>query len=480
MKKGITGYLQYYGKLPLRILADAVRAFFEDNCFHLSAAVAFYSIISVIPILYLIFYVSGFVLGSSETAYVAVVDFIKDLNPYVEEKLIFEVKKLSDVSGFVGWIAFAFLLWISTMFVTSLETAFTAIFRVENKRHPFRSLFMGVAVIPAGLVMILFSIVVTTGENIIGKWEVGYFLLNSTLLRYVIPLSIIVLFFTLIYKIIPNKKVPFTYALIGGTVSTILLEVAKQLFNLYLSLGGNPAGFVYGSLNALVYVVIWVFYLATITLFTAEIVSVLERREGDMSSIKTVPLILASASPRRQELLRVLGIEFDVIPSDVSEEFLNGETPRDHVLRLARDKSMTVSHNNPSVWVLGADTVVVIDDEVLGKPETQNEERAMLAKLSGQSHKVLTGFSIAKDGKLFIDDVVESTVTFKEIHEDEIEWYTSTKEPYDKAGGYAVQGMAAFFVKEIHGSYANVVGLPLTEVVTALKHVGALTFERET
>jgi septum formation protein len=175
----------------------------------------------------------------------------------------------------------------------------------------------------------------------------------------------------------------------------------------------------------------------------------------------------------------VLGIEFDVIPSDVSEEFLNGETPRDHVLRLARDKSMAVSHNNPSVWILGADTVVVINDEVLGKPETQSEERAMLVKLSDRSHQVLTGFSIVKDGKLLIHDVVESVVVFKEIDEDEMEWYASTKEPYDKAGGYAVQGMAAFFVKEIHGSYANVVGLPLTEVVTALKHVGAIAFKGE-
>lgn len=196
--------------------------------------------------------------------------------------------------------------------------------------------------------------------------------------------------------------------------------------------------------------------------------------------IKTAPLILASASPRRQELLRVLGIEFDVIPSDVNEEFLNGETPRDHVLRLARDKSMFVSRDNPGAWVLGADTVVVINDEVLGKPETPDEERAMLAKLSGRSHRVLTGFSIVKAGKLLIHDVVESTVIFKEIHEDEIEWYASTEEPYDKAGGYAVQGMAAYFVKEIHGSYANVVGLPLTEVVTALKHVGAIVFEGET
>ena len=274
--------IQYYFKLSKGILAEALRSFFDDNCLNLSAAISFYSIISVIPILYLIFNISGFVLGSSESAYVAVVDFIKDLHPCVEEKLLFEIKQLSDVSGFTGWLAFAFLLWISTMFVTSLETAFTTIFKVENKRHPFRSFFMGVAVIPVGVGAILFSIVVNAGAQFLEKWKICQFLLCSTYIRYIIPLSVIVLFFTLIYKVIPNKKISFVHGLTGGIICTISLEIAKLLFNLYLSSGGNPASFVYGSLKALIYVVIWVFYLACITLFTAEIVSVLDRRKGDI------------------------------------------------------------------------------------------------------------------------------------------------------------------------------------------------------
>lgn len=270
--------LKYYMRLPIKILSDAVRAFLDDDCFTMSAAVAFYSIISVIPILFLIFYASGVLLGSSERAYIAVVEFIRELHPYVEEKLIFEIKKLSDVSGFTGWVALGFLLWISTMFVTSLETAFTTIFKVENKRHYFRSMVMGISIVPAGLVVILFSIIINAGETVLQKWNIGYILLNSTMIRYIIPLSVIVAFFTLIYMVIPNKKIPFLDALIGGIVGTIFLETAKMGFNYYLSQGGNPAGFVYGSLKALVYIVIWVFYLATITLFTAEIVSVIEQR----------------------------------------------------------------------------------------------------------------------------------------------------------------------------------------------------------
>ncbi len=187
--------------------------------------------------------------------------------------------------------------------------------------------------------------------------------------------------------------------------------------------------------------------------------------------------ILASVSPRRKELLEGMGIEFDVIPSGINEDFLNGETPRDHVLRLSKEKSSAVSRNNPDAWVLGADTVVIIDGEVIGKPGTQNEARAMLARLSGREHQVITGFTIVnKSADVMITDAVESFVIFKEISEDEMDWYVKTKEPYDKAGGYAVQGMAAFFIREIRGSYTNVVGLPLTEVVTALKRVGALVF----
>ncbi len=264
--------------MQLNIVTESFRSFFEDDCLNLSASVAFYTIISAIPLLFLIFFVSGVVLGSSEDAYMMVADFIKELNPYMEEKLLLEVKRLSDTTAFMGWLGFGVLIWISTMFVSSLETAFTTIFKVKRKRHPFRSLLMAVAIIPLGFCAILFSIGLNSWSAYIERWDVGHLLLHSTLIRYILPLSVIIMFFTLIYKFVPNRKISFLHALSGGIVCTFFLEIAKYLFALYLSLGGNPVGFVYGSLKALVYIVIWVFYMAVITLYSGEIVSILTRR----------------------------------------------------------------------------------------------------------------------------------------------------------------------------------------------------------
>jgi len=191
----------------------------------------------------------------------------------------------------------------------------------------------------------------------------------------------------------------------------------------------------------------------------------------------TDQLILASASPRRAELLRLLGLAFEVIPSHLDETALEGEAPPEHVLRLSREKADGIAELFPEALVLGADTVVVIDGLVLGKPKTQEEAREMLARLSGREHIVFTGFSlISKQKNLQFSQVVQSAVLFKEIPEDEILWYVNSEEPYDKAGGYAVQGMGAFFIREIRGSYTNVMGLPLSEVVETLKDLGTLTF----
>ncbi|MBW2674398.1 MAG: septum formation protein Maf [Deltaproteobacteria bacterium] len=169
--------------------------------------------------------------------------------------------------------------------------------------------------------------------------------------------------------------------------------------------------------------------------------------------------ILASASPRRRELLGALIPDFEIIPSDIDEEALDGESPEDHVLRLSREKALAVSRVHPGRWVLGADTVVVIDGKMLGKPATPAEARRMLGMLSGREHTVVTGFALVKEGEgVVVNETVRSGVLFKDISEDEMEWYTATDEPYDKAGGYAVQGKAAFFIKEIRGSHTNVIG----------------------
>lgn len=188
-------------------------------------------------------------------------------------------------------------------------------------------------------------------------------------------------------------------------------------------------------------------------------------------------LILASASPRRTEMLRLMGIDFEVVPSHVGEDFRQGETPRGQVLRLAEAKALAVANRHPDAWVLGADTVVAIAGELLGKPGSVSEAREMLDKLSGQEHEVFTGFSIIRlRAGIRFREAVASTVLFREITRGERDWYAAQDEPYDKAGAYAVQGMGAFFIREIRGSYTNVVGLPLCEVIDALKHVRAIHF----
>jgi len=192
----------------------------------------------------------------------------------------------------------------------------------------------------------------------------------------------------------------------------------------------------------------------------------------------SAPFILASASPRRIELLRQMGLNLLIIPSGADETLRPGESPAAHVLRLSADKAGRVAAAHPGSWVLGADTIVVVDGDILGKPDNPDEARRMLAKLSAREHTVFTGFTVARqDAHILVSEAVESTVHFRTISEDEMAWYLASREPYDKAGGYAVQGMGAFFIREIRGSYTNVMGLPLCEVVDALKKLGAVRFD---
>ncbi len=188
-------------------------------------------------------------------------------------------------------------------------------------------------------------------------------------------------------------------------------------------------------------------------------------------------IILASESPRRRELLGGLGLKFEIVVSGIEENQVKGETPKEHALRLARDKALAVSRQKPEAVVIGADTVVVIDGELLGKPEDAGQARRMLQKLSGRTHEVITGFSLAQGEGVLANKAVSSRVLFKKISEEELGWYIQTAEPYDKAGSYAVQGAGAFFIREIRGSYTNVIGLPLSEVVGELRRIGAFQFE---
>ena len=187
-------------------------------------------------------------------------------------------------------------------------------------------------------------------------------------------------------------------------------------------------------------------------------------------------LILASKSPRRNELLKQMGFDFEVIPSGVAENFVQTESPEEHVIRLAEAKARDVARKNPDRWVIAADTIVYINGSILGKPKDREEAAEMLRRLSGQEHWVLTGFFVCHLEKTKSDkEAVQTAVKVKGLTPDEIEWYVQTGEPFDKAGGYAIQGMGAFMIESIRGSYTNVVGLPLCELIQMLNRLGAIT-----
>lgn len=187
-------------------------------------------------------------------------------------------------------------------------------------------------------------------------------------------------------------------------------------------------------------------------------------------------LVLASQSPRRRSLLEQVGLIVTVIPSGVDEaswQPLDSDTPETLVQALAVAKALDVGAIRPGSWVIGADTVVVIDGEVLGKPGSANEARSMLKRLSGRTHTVLTGYCIhCQASNRHIVDVVSTLVTMRELSKHCVDWYIGTGEPFDKAGAYAAQGIGAALVRRIEGSYTNVVGLPVCEVVEHLVREG--------
>jgi septum formation protein len=186
-------------------------------------------------------------------------------------------------------------------------------------------------------------------------------------------------------------------------------------------------------------------------------------------------LVLASASPRRSELLASAGIAFSVVAGDIDETPLPAEDPVAHVLRLAAEKACEVASRADGRFFIGADTIVLCDGEIIGKPADADEAAAMLRKLSDRMHHVITGFAVIdrQSGKT-IQRTVSTEVYFRNISDTEIAAYVATGCPLDKAGAYAIQGGAASMVEKINGSYTNVVGLPLCEVVAALRELGAL------
>ena len=182
-------------------------------------------------------------------------------------------------------------------------------------------------------------------------------------------------------------------------------------------------------------------------------------------------VVLASGSPRRHELLNLVGIQHEVRPPNIDETMRTREAPRRHAERLAREKATAVATRDPSLITIGADTIVVVNRKVLGKPKDIAQAAAMLKQLSGREHTVVTAVAVSR-GKKIRSAVEEVRVKFRRLHDDEIDAYVATGEPMDKAGAYGIQGYGATIVECVDGDYFAVMGLPLARLVGLLRDLG--------
>lgn len=192
-----------------------------------------------------------------------------------------------------------------------------------------------------------------------------------------------------------------------------------------------------------------------------------------METLKQHNIILASKSPRRRELLAQAGLSFTVMPSDFDEAAVVIKEPAGYAMHLAENKARDIAVKYHQSVVIGADTIVIINNAVLNKPKDTAHAREMLLKLAGNTHQVVTAFCIICEAqKSCYTAFCQTDVTFKALSAAELEWYIHTDEPYDKAGGYAIQGLGSFLVEKVDGSYTNVVGLPVCEVLDYLYKAG--------
>ncbi|MFN2636965.1 MAG: nucleoside triphosphate pyrophosphatase [Gemmatimonadaceae bacterium] len=189
-----------------------------------------------------------------------------------------------------------------------------------------------------------------------------------------------------------------------------------------------------------------------------------------------VEVVLASASPRRRELLTLIGIPHRVLPANIDERVKGRESPRKHAERLAREKASAVARQHANAVTVAADTIVVIDRKILGKPANAVDAGSMLSLLNGRRHRVITAVAVSRGGNL-LSAVEEVDVKFRKLSDDEIDAYIATGEPLDKAGAYGIQGYGATIVERIEGDYFAVMGLPLVKLVGLLEEIGvAYTF----
>jgi septum formation protein len=192
-----------------------------------------------------------------------------------------------------------------------------------------------------------------------------------------------------------------------------------------------------------------------------------------MASAGTISkLILASGSPRRRDLLNRAGITFTIRPADIDEIRRDGEGAQAFALRMANEKALAVAGHYPAELILAADTIVELDNQVLGKPVDADDARRILRRLSGRTHRVVTAYAIARHGSVAEAKAVISHVTFRHLDDAEIEHYLATGEPFDKAGAYGIQGTGADFITAVEGDRSNVMGLPVNQVLIALARHG--------
>lgn len=267
------------------IFWEARQSFSRDGCMNLSAALAFYTILCLIPYLFLLVSAAGYLLGSSEEANQMATSFIGNLFPRSSDIVIRQVQDISRRAGVLGWLGIVSMVWTASVIFSSLEYAMGVVFRVERRRSFVRSKLLALAMVPASALIFFLSLSVTAVSEFMPRFNVrvlGMDLADSALLEflvgYLFPYLILALAFTAIYKIIPHTTVSVRHALAGGASCAFLFELAKHFFTWYI--GRTPQyNIIYGSLEAIVILVVWAFYSASILLFCAEVVSAYRRRD---------------------------------------------------------------------------------------------------------------------------------------------------------------------------------------------------------
>jgi membrane protein len=279
------GHGRFQARSAWDILWEARGAFIKDGCLNLSAALAFYTILSLIPFLFLVVSAAGKLLGSSDDAHQMVVVFMDRFFPQASALILKEVKAISQRAGVLGWVGILSMIWTASVIFTSLEFAMGVVFRVEARRKYWKSKLLALSMIPASSVIFLLSLFVTAftgfhgayGLNILG-WELGRSFFFGFLVGYLFPYLVLALAFTAVYRITPNTSVSFRHAIAGGASCAFLFEMAKHFFAWYIG-RSSQYNVIYGSLEAIVILVVWVFYSSIILLFCAEVVSAYRRRD---------------------------------------------------------------------------------------------------------------------------------------------------------------------------------------------------------